>query len=796
MCAMRLVAVFITALLSCYRAPQQNDSCTIQCSGTGAESCPGELVCESGFCVEPGSDQVCKPTFAQVAAGTGFACAIDTNSSLWCWGENRHHQISEADQIAYPRATRTDTEHHWEAVDAGGEHVCGIADGHLYCWGANDRGQVDDGRVGQDITRPFEITVPNGPSAWTSVSAGSKHTCAIGDRKMWCWGENGNGQVGDGTRVDATPTPVAAAVDDWIAVSTGSIHTCASSETGGVYCWGNDDNGQIGPGATAPQVTPLQVLDAGGQPIIASAIAVSEQASCAIASGQVWCWGSNSNNELGETMFGQLGTPTPTRASASTGWSAIAATQHAFCGLRNNEAVCWGTTTNGGLGNGFWTQSAADRVFAAVTGTAGANKISLGWSENYQSGSDAEDLTLGCVVVGTDVLCWGDNRYGQLAIGAATMELAPTAIAGEHRFSDLQVGLSHGCGIENGAVWCWGSTEFGATTGVLAGNPMKACVPSLDCDLAKPKQLNFFAPTATDIAVGAYHTCALHAPAITCWGDSRNGQLVGTTPPPPRERDIQGPGGAPWTGLYQTGRFGQCAIYRSGTSDLTACWGFVLQQRNGPTPISALNGALGFALGSTTAGVTFDCVLDATGTLSCLGDNSVGEYGNGTITPFATLTSLGRTYSAIATNTYSPTVCGITGGSVECWGQSDRGQASIIGTALSPAAVPGLTSCTAIAVGHEHACALCGGAISCWGDNRFGQLGLGHLDADPIPMPQRAAPPPDGDTWVQLVAGNNFTCARSEQGLSKCWGFDLHAGLGNGGRSANLPVLVGATPAQ
>ena len=761
--------------------------------------CPGDLVCEGGFCVEPGGGHVCKPTFAQVAAGTGFACAIDTNSSLWCWGSNLHHQISQSDDIAYPSATRVDTAHHWEVIDAGGAHICGVADGQLYCWGANDRGQVDGSRAGEDIAEPLEITVAaDGPAAWTSVSVGMRHTCAIGDRRLWCWGANGYGQLGDGARDDpSAPRLVASSLDDWIAVAAGVTHTCAISESSGVHCWGNNDEGQIGPGALVPQDTPMRVLDGASQPILATGIAVSAAATCAITTGQVWCWGSNTNNELGETMFGQLGTSTPTRATSSTGWTQISASQHAFCGLRNGEAVCWGTTTNGGLGNGFWTQGAADRVFAPVMGTSGATQISLGWSEHFEAGIDYEDLTLACVLIGSDVWCWGDNRYGQLAIGAATMALVPTEIFGAHRFSDLQVGLSHGCGIENGAVLCWGSTEFGATTGVLAGNPMKACVPSLDCDLAKPKQLNFFAPTATDIAVGAYHTCALHTPAITCWGDSRNGQLVGTTPPPPRERDIQGPGGAPWTGLFQTGRFGQCAIYRSGASDLTACWGFVLQQRNAPTPIAALNGAMGFALGSTTGGISFDCALDSTGTLSCLGDNSLGEYGNGTTTAFTAFTSLGRTYRAIATNTYAPTMCGITtSGGIECWGQSDRGQTSTVGTALSPVSVPGLGDCTAVAVGRLHACALCGGAISCWGDNRFGQLGVDRLDVDPVVMPQRTTEAPAGDTWVQLVAGSFFTCARSEQGIGMCWGYDSHAGLGNGGRSANLPVIVGATPAQ
>src|SRR5262249_31534683 len=148
-----------------------------------------------------------------------------------------------------------------------------------------------------------------------------------------------------------------------------------------------------------------------------------------------------------------------------------------------------------------------------------------------------------------------------------TMELQPTPVVGEHRFTDLQAGQAHACGIESGAVLCWGSTEYGATTGVLAGNAMKACVPSLDCDLGAPKQLNFFPANATKLATGALHTCVLHAGTVTCWGDNSKGQLASSNPAPPRERDITAPGAAPWADLLQTGRDAQCGVYKNGGND-------------------------------------------------------------------------------------------------------------------------------------------------------------------------------------------------------------------------------------
>src|ERR1041384_4649196 len=88
-----------------------------------------------------------------------------------------------------------------------------------------------------------------------------------------------------------------------------------------------------------------------------------------------------------------------------------------------------------------------------------------------------------------------------------------------------------------------------------------------------------------------------------------------------------------------------------------------------------------------------------------------------------------RMYTALSTILAGGTTCGVApGGSVECWGQNDRGQtgSAVFMTTLTAAAVTGLTGCTAVAVGREHACALCGGSIQCWGANRLAELGAGN----------------------------------------------------------------------
>jgi alpha-tubulin suppressor-like RCC1 family protein len=765
--------------------------------------CPDGLSCEGGYCVEPG--QVCRPSFAKVTAGTGFACAIDESNALWCWGSNTHLQIAPGDRLQFPLATRIEGRT-WEAIDAGGEHVCGVSSGQLYCWGRNDHAQA--GPLPGDVAAPFPITVLDGPSQWSAVSAGERSTCAIGDGRLYCWGSNQYGVLGIGGSPGgdiADPTAVATTLMDWTAVDVGSYHACAVSAGSGVFCWGYSGNGRVGPNATAPeQTTPVLALAS------ASAVAVSDRATCAAAAGgELRCWGANDDGELGEGNAAVTESATPLLASTVTGWTAVTADKDKLCGLAGDAIYCWGRANLGGLGNGLWTDQ--DR-FAKVM--SGARALSLGWNRDPDMiGSDGRELELACALVGSDVQCWGDNRYGQLGRGNATMALAPAEIAGGHLWTKLAVGNSHGCGIDGRALYCWGATTDGQTTGMLTGasSPRTPCIPSLDCDVGTPKSIGF-ASDPIDVAAGATHTCALHNDLITCWGNNGSNQL-GTSAAPPFKRDVPQPGGRPWASLIATGRNGQCAS-PGGTE--VWCWGSVLTQHLPMREIS-LDGIRAIGVGETMT-----CALDAAGMLRCSGSNDQGQYGTGGppgICPDGAcnngetaascpadcgpgpLAPTQRGYAALAVSSTSSFACGLRGDAVECWGANDRGQTGavdgsnmLIHPTFRANPVLGLSGCTAITAGDQHACAICDGKIRCWGDQTAGSLGSGPLTADPVPIPRTIDLILEGDPWVELFSGLRFSCARSEAGHVYCWGSDPHAGLGNGATSANLPVTVLASP--
>ena len=167
-----------------------------------------------------------------------YTCGVQTNKTLWCWGDNQHGGLGNGTQnngTAPVEVVGMD----WVSVATGGWHTCGIkADHSLWCWGWNADGELGNGTT-QDSASPVQI----GGSTWASVAAGAgidgEHTCAVKlDGSLWCWGANALGQLGVGsTTSSATPVQVGSAT--WTNVSGGAAHTCGVQGDGTLWCWGD-----------------------------------------------------------------------------------------------------------------------------------------------------------------------------------------------------------------------------------------------------------------------------------------------------------------------------------------------------------------------------------------------------------------------------------------------------------------------------------------------------------------------------------------------------------------------------
>ena len=303
-------------------------------------------------------------------AGARHACAIVEESGLGarvdCWGDNSDGQLGggtvggtshfQVVSAVYPAI---------DLVSAGGSHTCMSANGAATCWGRNDLGQLGNGAAGASTGTPVAVT---GNHNFAVLAAGGRHTCGIdGSGTVWCWGANDFGQLGNG---DTTGTPSA----DPVQVSSGLIFsglaagddfTCATHYEPGnyaVYCWGRNDARQLGPATdSARSAVPVLVMT-GSVGFIPGTLTAGARFACVgLDPGQptstIQCWGANEHGQLGRGTF----TPSESLpAAAYTGFLAqapgsLSAGAEFVCGATSefpSRYLCWGRNDHGQFGVG------------------------------------------------------------------------------------------------------------------------------------------------------------------------------------------------------------------------------------------------------------------------------------------------------------------------------------------------------------------------------------------------------------------------------------------------------------
>jgi alpha-tubulin suppressor-like RCC1 family protein len=205
-------------------------------------------------------------TAIAITAGVVHTCAILDDGSVSCWGYNLRGQLGHGTTTSRNIPTQTSslgTDRTAIAITAGYWHTCAILDdGSVSCWGRNNHGQLGDGTNNTRYTPTQTSSLGEGRTA-VAITAGIDHICAIlDDGSVSCWGYNGQGQLGDGTTTSRnTPTQTSSLGTDRIvfAITAGSYHTCAILDDGSVSCWGNNGQGQLGDGTTNDRFTPTAI---------------------------------------------------------------------------------------------------------------------------------------------------------------------------------------------------------------------------------------------------------------------------------------------------------------------------------------------------------------------------------------------------------------------------------------------------------------------------------------------------------------------------------------------------------
>ena len=350
----------------------------------------------------------------------------------------------------------------WAKVAAGLDDTCAIrTDGTLWCWGDNFYGDLGIGNYTNE-DRPQQVTSP-AAGGWASVTAGNYYTCATRtDRTLWCWGLNAGGSLGIHSHIYDVDLPhqvtTRAAAGGWTSVSAGGSTTCATRLGGSLWCWGLNESGQLGIGNTVQQDVPRQVTS----PAVSgwASVTVGYFHACATRTGgTLWCWGANNYGQLGIGNDTNPTLPQQVTTPATTGWASVTGGGYHTCASRTDTTLwCWGDNRYGqlGLGNQVSQELPQQVTTPATTGWA---RVTAGFFHTCASRTD------------TTLWCWGDNYWGELGIGHHPDQHQPAQVTtpGPHEWASVRSSGQDTCAIRRtgGTLWCWGD----AADGVLGIGP-------------------------------------------------------------------------------------------------------------------------------------------------------------------------------------------------------------------------------------------------------------------------------------------------------------------------------------
>ncbi len=355
-------------------------------------------------------------------------------------------------------------------------------------------------------------------SSPNKISAGLNHTCMVtDDAKVVCWGDNGIGQLGDGSTVNKNyPVPVIDQNNNQITgvtgIAVGWQHSCALLGSGNVMCWGYNYNGQLGNNSPADYsskaVLVVENKDSTNPLSNVEAITAGFNFTCALLNtGGVRCWGAHDLGKLGDGATMDRRAPPTSDIPLGENASAIAAGQnHACAVLASGKVKCWGYNAFGQLGDNSYANSPTPVVvkYQIDFDLEGVTAIAAGFHHN-------------CVVTtGGAAVCWGRNEYGQL--GNNSTDNSPFAVPVENLWSGIvsvSTGFSHSCGLfDTGAVYCWGG-NFNGQLGNGSSTDSHVAVPVNDLEFGY-----------TALSSGQHHSCAINdGGGVWCWGANYNGQL-------------------------------------------------------------------------------------------------------------------------------------------------------------------------------------------------------------------------------------------------------------------------------
>jgi alpha-tubulin suppressor-like RCC1 family protein len=611
----------------------------------------------------------------QIAASRGYTCAINSQKSVLCWG--RVPERGTSPPAAVPGLEGA------VSIAAAPYHLCAaLVSGEVKCLGSNRKGELGNGTTTGSSSVP---TAAVGVAQAVEVAVGYQHTCARDAAgKVMCWGRNGAGQLGDGTKVDrgtpkAVPLPEPAKM-----IAAGDRNSCAVVLSGAVHCWGEDGYKFL---EGKEDGTKPHLMTLGAK---ASAVAVGDNFACALLDdGGVSCWGRATGGRLARNSgsWGQL----PDRVPRITGATSVAAEEGIACAVTDGgkKAYCWGEAEYGRLGDG---SSSEFPTPVPVPKLSDATEIVAG------DGYTCARRSAG------NVACWGDGSLdtGTMEAGFLARANVPTDVAGT---ADIKALL----GLSSFVLATKNDDSVVAFHGGLLRDPGSYW---------KKQFAVHDMPALKGIADATVVYSALS------YGVLSSGRMLAFKMKVDGNLDKLVLSGVAGASTVNASMKEVCFVRTNGT---VGCFEQTLKGY-GAWPASYTAKVTDISGVSDAIDVDIDygygCILHKAGEVSCWRQS----YGSKAKTPVKITGVTGATKIVTSSDISTVSCALLTSGAVKCWSDygSHEGQ---LGTGTfskrqTPASVTGIMDAVDLVASDDHVCALHKtGKVSCWGDNAHDQVG-------------------------------------------------------------------------
>jgi alpha-tubulin suppressor-like RCC1 family protein len=501
-----VAVVDLTPVGRCAACNDGNVCTEDRCGAMGCEhlDLPDGTPCAIGGACDAGTCVVGAVPTTSLSLGDFQGIVRRVDDTVAAWGSNSNGQLGTG-SLTEPFRTYPDDVPGLtdiSTVSSGRQHNCVTeATGAVRCWGNNGSGQIGQGTTGSSILPPSLVA---GLTDIVDVKAGGFHTCALrASGQVLCWGYNAFGELGIGTTGNAVTTPQnVLGLSDAVQITVGDHHSCAVRAGGKVACWGEGGAGRLGNGLTSDVPYPVEVAPGIAGLFHATFVEAGYDHTCAVSvDGTVACWGSNSSGALGDNTISTR--KTAVAAQGLTGAVTVSTGEDFSCATTAGGSVaCWGYNVNGQLGDGLTTSRKIPYVLPSISG---AVEVSAGVSR-------------ACALLGdATVLCWGANGSGYLGDGTADSHGLPAPVVGLAEFGRCAACDDSNVCTDDVCHPTLGCQHSPAAAGLPCGVGL-ACDGANACTQALSPHRR--------IAAGQRHTCVIDDDGdVACWGRNHAGQL-------------------------------------------------------------------------------------------------------------------------------------------------------------------------------------------------------------------------------------------------------------------------------